>query len=140
MTTIATDGKSMAADSLITAGPERVGYTTKVHRSKDGRIFGCAGPSTDCVQFGQWINGDLSEKPKLGDDFSALVLNADGKVLYHNNQLIPIEYLSPMTIGSGEGVAMGAMLMGASPEKAVELAITRDTKSGGAITVEALGA
>lgn len=138
MTTIATDGKSMAGDSLVTANSERVGFAIKVRRAKDGRIFGCCGDAADAVLFGQWINGELPEKPTLDERFAALVLNADGKVFYHGQKLVPLEYMVPMTLGSGEGIAMGAMLMGADPRKAVELSILRDAHSGGEITVEAI--
>lgn len=139
MTTIATDGKSMAGDSRITARNEWVGDTIKIHKAKDGRIFGCCGASADRVLFGAHINGENAE-PKLSDDFSALVLNADGTVDYYYDKLVPIRYLTPMAIGSGGDFALGAMLAGKSPAEAVGIAALRDLSTGGDITTISIGA
>lgn len=132
MTTIATDGHSMAADSLSTAGGERVAFPQKLHRASDGRLFGSAGPSADCALFTKWMRGETG-KPDLSDGFSALVLTPEGRVFYLCPKLEPVEFIVPQAIGSGAPYAIGAMLAGASPEEAVRIAIQRDTTSGGEI-------
>ena len=67
MTTVAWDGKALAADKQITWGGTPL-ITTKVHRarSKDGRrvIFGCAGKSFEIQAFVDWVNGKR-ERPEL---------------------------------------------------------------------------
>lgn len=134
MTTIATDGLSMAGDSLVTAGKEVVGYTVKVVRLKDGRIVGTSGCCFQTVKFVEYLENPKGKKPEFeGDEFSALILNTDGTVDYMNKEFVPVRYLTPMTIGSGDGIALGAMLAGKSPVEAVAIAITRDTCSGGDI-------
>lgn len=136
MTTIACDGKSMAGDTLVTSGSEIVGYAIKIERTKDGRIFGSAGPGDDCRRFAQWMQG--GDKPELSNDFSALILTLDGTVYYVGATLEPSEFIVPQALGSGGDFAIGAMLAGKSPRDAVAIAIERDTRSGGDITVEHL--
>ena len=135
MTTIACDGMSMAADSLVTGGGERVGWFTKAARAKDGRIFACAGSAVDSIKFERWMGGAEAESVKLKDEFEALVLNIDGTIDWVGSDLEPLRYFAPMTIGSGAGIALGAMLAGKTPEEAVMIACQRDIKSGGTVTV-----
>lgn len=134
MTTIACDGKSMAGDTLVTGGGERVGSYQKVRRAKDGRIFGCAGAQTDSIRFARWIDGELDD-PKLEDKFEALILCLDGAIHWIGKELEPLEYFAPMTVGCGGPLALGAMLAGKTPEEAVAVACERDLHSGGKITV-----
>jgi hypothetical protein len=138
MTTIATDGKSMAGDTLTTAGGYVVRHATKVFRTGDGRIFGCCGPSVDTLKFRAWMLDPVIEQPKLGDDFTALILNQDGSVDWIDCALVPVKSIAPAAIGSGCELAIGAMLAGATPAAAVGIAGQRDTATGGDITVEAL--
>lgn len=138
MTTIATDGETMAGDTLTTAGSYIVRTATKVLRAKDGRIFGCCGPVVDAVKFQTWMAEPALEQPKIGDDFSALILNPDGTVDWIDKDLVPVRYITPMSIGSGCELAIGAMLAGASPAQAVGIAGQRDTCTGSEITIEAI--
>lgn len=141
MTAIATDGKSMAGDSLITAGKERVGFKVKVVRLKDGRIVGCSGCSQQVSQFVRWLDNPGDDKPAFeGDEFAALILNPCGRVDYLTKLMEPIAYMAPMAIGSGGDFALGAMLAGKSPADAVAIAMIRDTATGGDITVLEAGA
>lgn len=132
MTTIATDGRSMASDSLVTAGEERVAYSQKIERTPDGRLFGSAGPSVDCALFAKWMHSG-GDKPDLSDDFCALVLTPLGAVFYLCRKLEPIEMMVPQAIGSGADYAIGAMLAGAAPREAVGIACQRDLGSGGEV-------
>lgn len=127
----------MAGDTLATGGGERVGWHEKVRRAKDGRIYGCSGDAADSIWFGRWIDGEWpkGEKPDLAEKFEALILSPNGTVEWIGKALEPLPYFAPMTIGSGAGLALGAMLAGKSPEEAVAIAIERDINSGGNITV-----
>jgi ATP-dependent protease HslVU (ClpYQ) peptidase subunit len=138
VTTIATDGISMAGDSLVTMGSDVVGYTPKVRKLKDGRIVGCAGELAQIQMFVRWLESPADDKPEL-EDFAALILNLDGTVDYMDKRLEPVRFIVPNAIGSGEGMAQGAMLAGKSPEEAVAIAAMRDTCTGGEITVLSLG-
>lgn len=135
MTTIATDGKSMAGDSLITGGGYRCGYRKKVFRGHADVIFGCAGFTDDMIAFQRFMT-DGGENPELQNDFEALALKPDGTIHYISYRLEWTEYLSPMAIGSGGELALGAMLMGATPDDAVSVAARRDTRTGGTVHVE----
>lgn len=138
MTTIATDGKSMAGDGCVSGNGIRHALDfRKVFRLKDGRIVGCAGVSYAIPSFLTWLEagGDL---PELNPDFEALVLHADGRCLSYNHKGYSIEQPTPAVTGSGGAIALGAMLAGASPAKAVAIACERDTGTGGTITAEVL--
>ena len=135
MTTVATDGRTMAGDSLTNAGGIVTRLAPKVHRLPDGRIFGCSGVTVDCLKFEAYLR-DGGEQPKVGDEWSALVLNTDGTVDYYDEGFIPVRYLLPAAIGSGREIALGAMYAGATPTQAVEIAAKVDTCTGGPITSE----
>ena len=135
MTTIACDGKSLAADGMATCN----GIVTdrnmiKIWKLKDGRLLGCAGDAGTAIAFREWLEG--GEKPELNDNFDALVLNRDGECFYYSRpNLVPVPAELPTAIGSGMGFAIAAMDAGATAVRAVEIACGRDTLSGGHITV-----
>jgi ATP-dependent protease HslVU (ClpYQ) peptidase subunit len=134
MTTIATDGKSMAGDGRECCGDTISGNDfVKVHLLPDGRIVGISGNSYDGDALLQWMK-EGGTKPKM-KHLRALVLNPDGKVLWHDEHLMPSEAEPPCAIGSGSDFALAAMDMGASPEEAVAAAAKRNIHTGGKITV-----
>lgn len=137
MTTIATDGKTMAGDSLTTGGGYVCRFAPKVFKAPDGRIFGGCGPVVDCLKFQSHMMSG-GDQPTLSDDFSALILNPDGTVDWIDKDFVPVRHIVPYAIGSGCEIATGALLAGASPAESVAIAMQRDTKTGGDITVEAL--
>lgn len=102
----------------------------KVHRI-GGSLWGLAGAMAEGVAVLNWLNG--SDKPVNLKRFEALQLNAEGKVFHWDESLVPVEVGAPATAGSGGEYAMGAMMAGASPKKAVEIACELDTRSGGKI-------
>lgn len=135
MTTIATDGKTMAGDGCISAGDERLSDTfVKVHRLTDGRVIGVSGCSYSAIEFVQYMQRG-TDKPELPDQFCALVLHTDGTVEMMNHRCVPIQIDVPNAVGSGADYAIGAMLFGATPEQAVQIAAQRDLFTGGKITV-----
>jgi ATP-dependent protease HslVU (ClpYQ) peptidase subunit len=141
VTTIATDGRSMAGDGLVHDHCDVIVNTAhrKVHRLQDGRLAGGAGNSFDVTAWVGWLNGGkTADCPIESDRFSGLILNTDGSVLWVDHkgreELSPV----PCSVGSGQDLAYGAMEAGASPEEAVRIACRRDIFSGGTITVEHL--
>lgn len=133
MTTIATDGKSMAGDGLVTSEGVVFGSKfIKVEKLPDGRIAGACGSAYFIGPFLSWLTngGDF---PELDDSFEALVLSLDGTCRSYDHKGRSIEEELPVASGSGRQLAIGAMLAGAGPAKAVEIAAARDLGTGGKI-------
>lgn len=135
MTTIATNGKSMAADSLIESG-----YICQVSHPKlftfaDG-IFGCAGDMAKAVYFKDWVRDgmDANKYPEeIKKDAHFLQLVPGGEVFSWGADPYRILMGPPAAIGSGSEYAMGAMLAGATPYEAVKIAAQLDPYTGGEI-------
>lgn len=135
MTTIASDGRSIAADRLITSSEQLLGETTKVYTAKDGSFFASAGNASDCDCYEAWKKGTLKERPDIEcDSFEAMILRKN-KVYLVDKNLIEIEVFTPQAIGSGGNLALGAMLAGATPQEAIEFAAERDLFTGGGVDV-----
>lgn len=139
MTTIATDGETMAADGLCTQHGTVIDRNrVKVHRLEDGRIVGGCGDTADNELVVEWLaaGAKSGEEPVISDAGSVvLVLHPCGGVDIIDRQCRPLRIPTPIAIGSGCDYAMGAMDAGASPERAVEIAAARNPNTGGKITV-----
>jgi ATP-dependent HslUV protease subunit HslV len=137
VTTIATDGKTMAADGL---SQDRGGLVCslsvqKVRRLRDGRLFGLAGCPYDLDRVEAWLN-EGGEFPKLhADSVDLIVLEKDGRAFCYGTDGGRSEQMLPAGGGSGVDIAIGAMEAGASPEEAVRIACKRHAGSGGKVTV-----
>jgi ATP-dependent protease HslVU (ClpYQ) peptidase subunit len=135
MTTIATDGRTMAADTHSSTGGLIVNRSAvKVTRAKDGSLVGVAGDCSGDALFRRWLD-DGEQQDKLpnfrgADEFVALVLRPDGRLDAFDSSLVPVEYQLPAAIGSGGQLALGAMLAGRSPAQAVAIAAQRDNATG----------
>jgi ATP-dependent protease HslVU (ClpYQ) peptidase subunit len=134
MTTVACDGKTMAADGLVTCnGTIWAQGFEKVARLPDGRIAGASGSAYYIAPFLAWLKdgGDFPEMD--AENFEGLVLSPDGSVRAydHKGRSIPEEV--PTASGSGKEIALGAMLAGATPAEAVNIAAERDCGTGGKI-------
>lgn len=139
MTTIATDGKTMASDSRATSGDVIVGRRVKkLWKLEDGTIIGGAGTQTQILKFVEWFQkDDDSPPPKKLNDLMVLVLYPDGKIdQFEGGVFLPTE--APAAIGTGWISALTAMDMKATPAQAVKMAIKRDVYSGGPIQVLSL--
>lgn len=142
MTTIVYRGGTMAADSRGYAGlNQSLGSKSKIRKCPDGTLIGCssAKPGQSEAVMAWFIAGaDPMKTPTFGSegpDFTLLVVKPDGSALYGHSCF----YLSgPLTapfyaIGSGAHAALGALEMGASAERAVEVACLHDVWSSGPI-------
>lgn len=145
MTTVAWDGKMMAADTLSVDG-----WGLKETRSKIFKgecwIAGCAG---DVGQIERWrraasglsfqavINMGVPNWHKDDNDPSILITNgyesyrAVGGVFLINDR-------PQFAIGSGRDFALAAMHLGFNAQTAVEVAMQFDNNTGGEITVLSL--
>jgi ATP-dependent protease HslVU (ClpYQ) peptidase subunit len=138
VTTIATDGKTMAGDGQAEACRTIISLSRqKVTRLPDGSLCGCAGSGVDAIAFAKWL-ADGGPRPKFKDSMSALHLKADGSLDYYSERGEPSPVEAPCAVGSGMDFAIGAMLFGAAPEEAVAIASQRDPGTGGKITALSL--
>lgn len=95
-------------------------------------FYGAAGSCADCEAFMKWARaGKKGRKPKIAPhEFWALELSKDGLTMW-DEELTPYPAMRTFhAIGSGGKVATAAMLLGCTPEKAVELACEIDSNSG----------
>lgn len=138
MTTIATDGMTMAADGRVTEGSEitQSGYT-KIHRLSDGRIVGFTGNAFNDGVFLKWLaDGEKGDLPAgLDNEFCCIVLTPGGEVSTYDEHGRKFIEQPPYAVGSGRKWARAAMELGKTPKQAVEFACRFDCYSGGEIKV-----
>lgn len=136
MTTIAYRAGILAADSQGT-DDDHGGRTktTKIFKIRDC-IAAFAGDVAEGHVFMKWLRKGKpeDEKPTFDkDEFEGVTLDANGLWFWDWN-FIPVPLEDEFcAIGSGAAFAIGAMEAGASAIEAVEIAIRRDTGSGGKI-------
>lgn len=135
MTTIAYDGRYMAADSLMTQESYVAGTFLKIVAVEHGFI-GLSGDVEDILLVIDWFNDgmDNDKKPAV-EAVNLIYVTDDGLVFTMSHRLIPIPMQAPISVGSGQDFAMSAMLFGKTAKEAVEFAMTRDTATGGEVVV-----
>ena len=87
MTTIATDGKVIAADSRVTQ--ENIIATDKqkkIFRGRNGSVFGWGGDHAEFKKFKKWcLDGrHIGDAPEL-DGFGAIEVTPSGKIYGYEN-------------------------------------------------------
>lgn len=143
MTCIATDGKTIAADSRSCIGDLIVtDAAVKLARGKDGSVLGIAGDAGTSALVREWFEkgADVRTIPKIlptdkdgNPAFEGLALRPDGRVDFLDNSFTFVEFAIPAAVGSGTEIALGAMLAGKSPVDAIALAATRVATVGGEV-------
>ncbi len=141
MTTIAWDGRTLAADSRSASNDVVMSDRhTKVVRV--GNVLAAAtGTAARCREFLAWVGagmpGDPPANPHPADkDWSywGLVIAPHGAWVFQEPGIVPVT--SPYyAMGTGRDFALGAMAVGASATEAVRAAMRHDTCSGGDVTV-----
>lgn len=142
MTTIASNLETMASDSKVTLGYGISYRTAKIARTKN-QIIGACGDSGDCTRMLEWAERDFKgPRPKWATKAEdeqavwALVLRKDGLYFIAQEDDAPEKMEEPFfAIGSGGKAARVAMILGKTPEEAVELACQVDEDSGGPVQV-----
>jgi len=138
MTTVAYKNGELAADTqVVSGGAMQVGEVNKLAMSSCGQYMGGAcGELINVSMFLKWVtNGaDRRSWPKLTDDFKGLLVHKDGSVRIASYKGLsrPVN-ASHFTIGSGEEVAGGAFVVGATAKEAVQAAIAVDLYTGGSV-------
>jgi len=131
MTTIACDGKMIAADGLVTGnGIIHARNCQKVFLLRDGRVVGFTGSAFDIGDALDFLNGD-KEELSASEGFEAIILHHDGTVVCTDEKGRRYPQSVPCVSGSGGSIALGAMAAGKDAFEAVKIAAEIDTHSGG---------
>lgn len=131
MTTIAWDGKTLAADSL--AHGEFKLRVCKLHRLASGEIFGAAGSCQEILAVLAWLHGG-GDKPLDLECFEGLIVAPSGGAEVLGTRLMRNPVLDPFyALGSGAPFAIAAMACGKTAAEAVRVAIRFDPGSGGRV-------
>lgn len=138
MTTVAWDGKMLAADRRVSYGTMSDANTTKIVKSKKG-LCGAAGNTAMCAAFKRWfLAGEKGESPALardGESATACIVRPDGvRIMYDSYGWYEVDP-GPFALGSGWEIAMGALRKGASAQEAVAIAASIDGATGNEIDV-----
>lgn len=135
MTTVAFDGKTLAADTMVTVGGSATYGAIKIGRAVDGSLIGQCGNMAHAQAFLEWYNGERKMLPSTCDNYTALIIKPDGEVrVYEGNEgMYYIERSPYVAIGSGQDFAQSAMELGFNAVRAVELAIKMDINTGGKV-------
>lgn len=133
MTTICTDGETIAADMLVTGNGLTHGTVSKLAKAQDGSIIGIAGSPFDLYSFVEWYEGDRNQPWSAAEDTEILVLSPGGVIQCFNHLGRSFVCTAPQAIGSGAGVAYGALAVGASPKQAIEAASKYDYRTSGGV-------
>lgn len=129
MTTIAFDGKTLAADTQLTFDTVPL-YCRKIHRIPEKYwIWSCAGDTHVEADILAWVRGgaDAPERNRL-KKFEAFIYDYKEKKIWFMNHSI---HLQPVvdkyfTLGSGWASARAAMLLGLPAKDAVKFAADVD--------------
>ncbi|AXE31624.1 hypothetical protein DK842_18000 [Chromobacterium phragmitis] len=139
MTTIAFDGKTMAADGRSTADNIIItDEAVKLHRIETNRwsqrpaIVGISGEATAGSAVLSWLRGE--GHPDASRDWCALIWDGETARTVTADCLTPEIWPGPIAIGSGKLPALAAMRAGVDAPRAVEVAITMDVHSGGMVS------
>lgn len=138
MTTVATDGKSLATDAQWTGDFKSYGGLNKILQH-EGHVFGAAGTDSSIYKFYEWIKaGQPSERPQIRtaerDSLIVLELTPTGRLFAWYDDLTRVPAPIPFAVGSGGPFAMAAMLCGKSPRDAVKIAAQLDPGTSGKIS------
>jgi len=138
MTTIAWDGETLAADSLVTEQGNRVGHVSKVG-AIGSVLWGVCGGIDQLEKFRTWFcSGMIGDAPPMkssGDREAQAIVIHDGRVLSLSVDGWDSIRSDCYAMGSGKEAALGAMALGHTAEEAVRAACAIDIYTGGDVTV-----
>ena len=137
MTTIAWDGKSLAADKrVVICGLQRT--TTKIHKV-GAALVGCSGSGYQAAEMLAWARAGFKKntfpESQRDDELAVemLVILPTGIQVYGDTPYA-VEYEDKhFAIGSGRDFALAAMFLGKSAQDAVLLAAEFDPGTGSGV-------
>lgn len=136
MTTIAWDGKTLAADSMSTYEDGTKMHVVKIAKSEDGFIVAVAGNFNVGLIWMRWVLAGMNpdDQPEEGKGANVIIIDPKGKAHVFENAPIRQELtVKKWALGSGYHLALGAMEMGADAVTAVRVAAKWDSQTGGRI-------
>jgi hypothetical protein len=143
MTTIAYKDGILACDSAWSDESRIIGLINKIRRFDTGVLYGAAGHSDDRAVLNLLYKvTDPNDLPsydtlwELQNSIHALIIFPDGRAFMVSTGeedvgVCPVD--TPIAVGSGKWLAMGAMDAGATAIEAVEIACKRDCHSKGPV-------
>jgi len=144
MTTIAWDGKHLAADRQVTWHNQKLGETTKaVKRKKDGALCATSGSTPMGEAFKKWFLAGEKGKPPLmkidGEIVSAVIIYPGPTLVHHSDVGRCVVETDLFAMGSGEDYALGAMAAGKTAAEAVVIASRFNVNTNSNVDVLELG-
>ncbi|RRD41626.1 hypothetical protein EII18_08430 [Comamonadaceae bacterium OH3737_COT-264] len=139
MTTIAFDGKTLAADCMgDNAGIKR--RVVKIERFGDA-LLAMTGAHDSAVELREWFKGGADPKDfpaSAREDVATLIVFLSDGIFAYGKSPIPVQFFErKCAFGSGRDYAEAAMFLGCDAAKAVEVACHFDVYSGlGVVTLE----
>lgn len=134
MTTIATDGVSIAADGQVTYNDRPLTLSeNKLRELDDGSVVGWAGEADAAAAAVEYLAQHPYDRNGPEGNYSLLRLFPSGAIALYAGALRPAYISPPQAIGSGQDFALGAMLAGKSAKRAVQIAASLDIHTGGTI-------
>ena len=128
MTVIAWDGNILAADRLNMSG-DTLSTSVKIEELPDGRVMAIVGRTGNGLALMRWYRegGDAEKWPAFQEDkdrwVRLIVAFPDGLCVEYEQVCEPMPvYDSFMAWGCGKEAALGAMEMGATAIRAIEVA------------------
>lgn len=149
MTVIAYRNGIMASDSLLVDGYSRIGTAQKIDKVR-GWIIGGAGDFDATEAFMAKFDPSVIRKniyipfypgaPRDGEECKLLAVSPRGEMYEFSSAGVFGRVYGPYyALGAGADSAMAAMAMGATAEKAVQIAIKHNMACGGKVQVVKLG-
>lgn len=139
MTTIAFDGKTVAADTLACRGCQKILQPAEKLRVHKGAIYGVFGGYETFEAWIAWEQAgcDPYKLPIEGSDTKSglLKFRDEGCVSFHAGAPYAFPIVGPNAWGSGSEYALAALAMGAAAFAAVAIAKQFDPYTGGDIVV-----
>ena len=140
MTTVAWDGRTLAADRQSTSNDGcRTSQVTKIRRMPDGRLAAAAGAAARCNAYLTWLADQSQPRPAWQDSTEtsvyALEVLLDGTLLKHEEHGFFVLECPFAAMGSGASYALAAMACGKSAAEAIEIAARFDAWTGGGVDV-----
>lgn len=141
MSVIASDGKTVAADSRASVDNMYFDDAIKLKRHSNGLVYGLTGPiiALDALIAWHAAGAVIAKYPHHLDQLSGYtfcVFYYDCVHAYSNKCPLPDKCKYPFAAGSGHQFAYGALDNDITPSQAVRCAISRDNGCGGEVQTE----
>lgn len=133
MTTIAWDGKTLAADRKTSSDGAAYRYDTKIMEIPGGYVA-CCGNVPQVHRFVRWLRSGRAEAIEIDTDaLGALMIVSGELTLWDGSLPTPCRIDEKIAIGSGTSWALAALDFGKTAAEAVAYAATRDNGTGGGV-------